>query len=569
MSDRNEFAAALRSLRPVIAAIFVMGFFSTLLYFTIPLYTLQIFERVSTSHNVNTLFALTVIAVFLVTVDAALNQLKEAMLQRAAVALDRRLAGPLFDHVHRSIVASDRSTDQARLTDLDTIRSFLSGPVLTSITQVVYFPLFVILLFILHPAFAGLVLVGLVIVLTLTWFSRYSAEASNKHANEAQAHANELSTSLFRSYEVVQALGMRGNLRRLWLGPHNDAMGWSMAASRRSSVFNGLLEVTRSLMQMGVYALGGYLIIGGHFSMGVLMAASMIVGKAFSPVQGIIANWRQVATVRESYRKLNALFEETGIREAKLELPKPTGRLTVEGVSIAPPGKTLGDAVLSGVTFDLPAGVILAIIGPSAAGKTTLLKAVVGVWRPVLGEIRIDGSTLDQWDDELLGRYIGYLPAEVDLFPGTVADNIRRFSDAPDGDVVEAAKRARVYEMIMQLPQGFGTMITNRGTGLSSGQRQRIGLARALFGDPRLIVLDEPNANLDAAGEENLMQALRSMRNEGRTIIFVTHKVSLVQAADYVLVVGAGGQREFGPRDRIMQKMTEPRVVAGTSVKSA
>ncbi len=191
------------------------------------------------------------------------------------------------------------------------------------------------------------------------------------------------------------------------------------------------------------------------------------------------------------------------------------------------------------------------------------------MWKPVLGEIRIDGSTLDQWDDELLGRYIGYLPAEVDLFPGTVADNIRRFSDAPDGDVIEAAKRARVYEMIMQLPQGFGTMITNRGTGLSSGQRQRIGLARALFGDPRLIVLDEPNANLDAAGEENLMQALRSMRNEGRTIIFVTHKVSLVQAADYVLVVGAGGQREFGPRDRIMQKMTEPRVVAGTSVKSA
>lgn len=563
MAYRNEMVDALQSMRPAIIAAFVIGFFSMLLYFAAPVYMLQIFERVATSGNVNTLIALTVIVVFLLLVDAVLTQIKNVMLQRAAVALDRRIAGQLFEQVHRSIMSSERSGTQAKLTDLDNVRNLIAGPVLTSITQVVYVPFFLIVLWILHPFFAGLVLVGIVLIVVFTLLGRSAAESANSHANHAQASANDLASALFRSHETVQALGMRRSLRDLWLGPHNDAMGWSMAATQKSSVFNVLLEATRSMMQIAIYALGGYLVIGGSITMGVMMAAAMIVIRAFSPVQGIISGWRQIATARESYNRLKSLFDEHGAGDMPVQLPTPAGRLTLEGVSVAPPGKPLSAAVLRGVSFDLPAGSILAIIGPSAAGKTTLLKAMVGVWQPAIGEVRIDGSTLSQWDDEVLGQHVGYLPAEVDLFPGSVADNIRRFSNGSDDEVVAAAQRARVHEMIMQLPEGYAGQITSRGGGLSSGQRQRIGLARALFGNPRLIVLDEPNANLDANGEESLMQALRALREEGRTVVFVTHKVSLVQVADYVLVLGGGGQKDFGPRDKVMQKMMEPRVAAG------
>lgn len=563
MARKNVMVEAIHSLRPAIIAAFVIGFFSTLLAFTAPVYMLQIFERVASSRNINTLIALTLIVLFLVLVDAALSQVKNMMLQRAAVALDKRIAGRLFEQVHRSIVSSDRTETQAKLTDLDNVRSLIAGPVLTAITQVVYFPFFLLVLWLLHPLFSGLVLVGLVLIIAFTLLGRIAAERANSYANQAQAGANDLSAALFRSYETVQALGMRRSLRDLWLGPHNDAMGWSMAATQKSSAFNMLLEGTRSVMHIGVYGISGYLVIQGSITMGVMMAASVIVGRAFSPVQSIIGGWRQIATASESYDRLKALFEEDKTASTPVQLPTPAGRLTLEGVSIAPPGKPLSAAVLRGVSFDLPAGSTLAIIGPSAAGKTTLLKAMVGVWKPALGEVRIDGSTLAQWDDEVLGQHVGYLAAEVDLFPGSVADNIRRFTGASDDEVIAAAQRARVHEMIMQLTSGYAEKITSRGSGLSSGQRQRIGLARALFGDPRLIILDEPNANLDANGEENLMLAIRALRDEGRTVVFVTHKVSLVQVADYVLVLGGGGQKDFGPRDKVMHKMMEPRVTAG------
>jgi ATP-binding cassette subfamily C protein len=562
-AKQNEMVDAVRNLRPAIIAAFIIGFFSTVLSFVVPLYSLQIFERVATSRNLNTLIALTIIVVLLLLADTILSQLKSAMLQRAAVSLDRRIAGRLFEQVHRSIVSSDRTDSQAKLTDLDNVRSLIAGPVLTAITQVVYFPFFVVILWLFHPLFAGLVLMGLVLIVIFTLMGRHAAEQANTYANQAQASANDLSAALFRSYETVQALGMRRSLRNLWLGPHNDAMGWSMVATRKSSVFNMLLEATRGIMQVAVYGIAGYLIISGAITMGVMMAASIIVGRAFASVQSIIGGWRQIATARESYERLTALFEDDRTAPLPVQLPTPAGRLTLEGVSVAPPGKPLSAALLRGVSFDLPAGSILAIIGPSAAGKTTLLKAMVGVWKPAIGEVRIDGSTLAQWDDEVLGQHVGYLAAEVDLFPGSVADNIRRFTAASDDEVIAAAQRARVHEMIMQLPSGYAEKITSRGSGLSSGQRQRIGLARALFGNPRLIILDEPNANLDAQGEENLMQAIRAMRDEGRTVVFVTHKVSLVQVADYVLVLGGGGQKDFGPRDKVMHKMMEPRVAAG------
>jgi ATP-binding cassette subfamily C protein len=568
MTTSNPVDKALSRLRPAIIAAFLLAFVSTLLYFVIPLYMLQIFERVTASRNLNTLMFLTLIVVFLVIVDAAISQLKSIMLQRAATDLDRQLSGPLFEQVHKSIVGSDRSDNQARLSDLEYVRNFISGSSLTAITQAVFAPIFLVIMWILHPAFAGILLVAMVLVAVLTVLSRKAAEEANGYANTARTNAEELSKNLFYSFETVQALGMRRFLRDIWLRKHNDGMAWAMLSTRKSAMYGGMLNLLQTGIQVATYGIGAYLVIHDNLNMGVLMAASMIAGRAFSPVHSVISNWRSISTARTSLVRLRALFEETAAKPDVLQLPTPAGRLTLEGVGIAPPGMPLSAAVLRGVTFDLPAGSVLAVIGPSAAGKTTLLKSLVGIWRPVIGEIRLDGSALTQWDDEVLGQHFGYLAPEVDLFPGTIAQNIKRFSNASDDEVVAAAKRSHVHEMILQLPKGYSTEVNSRGTGLSSGQRQRVGLARAIFGNPRLIVLDEPNANLDAAGEEKLMETIRMLRAEGRTVVFVSHKVSLVQAADYVLVLGAGGVKDFGPRDKVMQKMIEPRLVGGAPLRA-
>jgi PrtD family type I secretion system ABC transporter len=568
MTKSNPVDQALSRLWPAIIAAFVFAFISTMLYFVVPLYMLQIFERVAGSRNINTLLFLTLIVVFLVIIDAVISQLKSIMLQRAATDFDRQISGTLFEQVHKSIVGSDRSDNQVRLSDLENVRNFISGSSLTAITQVVFAPIFLIIMWILHPAFAIILFVAMILVAVLTVMSRKAAEEANGYANAARSKAEDLSKNLFFSFETVQALGMRRFLRDVWLRAHNTGMAWSMLSTRKSAVYGGMLNLVQVGIQVATYGIGAYLVVHDNLNMGVLMAASMIGGRAFSPVHSVISNWRSISTARTSLTRLRTLFDETAAKADVLQLPTPTGRLTLESVGIAPPGMPLSAAVLRGISFDLPAGSVLAVIGPSAAGKTTLLKSLVGIWRPLIGDIRLDGSALSQWDDEILGKHLGYLAPEVDLFPGTIAENIKRFSNASDEDVVAAAKRSHVHEMILQLPKGYSTEINSRGTGLSSGQRQRIGLARAIFGNPRLIILDEPNSNLDAAGEENLMETIRMLRSEGRTIVFVSHKVSLVQVADYVLVLGAGSVKDFGPRDKVMQKMIEPRVVAGSALRA-
>ena len=555
---------ALKQIRPAIVTAFVIGFFVTLFSFAGSLYMIQVYERALGSRNITTLVVLTMIVVFILIVDAVLHGLRDAMMRRAAVAVDHQIAGPLFEQVHRAILAQDRTDAQATMADLGRLRSFIGGSAFGAMTEFLYVPIFFVVLYLFHPLLAALVAVGAAFVAILTWVSSVATQEASRHESSSATEAGELVGNLFRNFETVQALGMRRALRDRWLMSHTESLGWSVTSDKRAAIFTVLINFLKHAVQTLALGLTAYLVIQGQVSPAVIFAASVIVGRTFGPVAAIISNWRAITGARESYTRIQALFHDLQTNENVLALPTPAGRLTLEGVAIAPPGAAMNKAVLNGVTIDLPAGSVLAAIGPSAAGKTTLLKTIIGVWRPLVGEVRIDGSALTQWDDESLGQHMGYLAPEVDLFPGTVAQNIARFRNVPDADIIEAAKRAFVHEMILQLPDGYNTMINKRGGGLSSGQRQRIGLARALFGNPRIIVLDEPNAILDAAGENNLMQTIRTLRSEGRTVVFVTHKVSLVQVADYVLVLGGGGVREFGPRDKVMQKITEPKLVSTT-----
>lgn len=562
---RHPLDEAYQALRPALLGALIISFFTSLLYFVVPIYTIQIFERVALSRNATTLLAVTVIAVFLMLVDAVLSQLRSATLQRAAIAFDRAMAGRVFETVHRHMLEPEGRAGAGGLSDVETLRSFIAGPAFASVLLAVFSPLYFLVLWLFHPLLMLVALVALAVIAGLTYLGLGAANQANSHAARGHAQASEFAATLFLSHETIQALGMRRALRDRWLRIHDNALSWSNTSDDLAARYTVLLQTVRTVLGILVFAVGAAIMIGGGMSLAVLFAASIVAGKAISPIQAVIGNGRAILAAVHAYRRLHVLLENAA-DAPRVQLPEPEGRLTLEGVAISPPGQPLAAAVLKGITFDLPAGAALAVIGPSAAGKTTLLKTIVGAWRPALGQVRLDGSELSQWDDTL-GTRLGYLSADVDLFPGSIADNIRRFTDAADEAVVEAARRARVHEMIVQLPQGYDTRVDGRGTGLSSGQRQRIGLARAVFGNPRLIVLDEPNANLDSAGEEDLVRTLSLLRAERRTVVFVTHKASLVRAADFVLVLGGGTIQDFGPRDAIVTRLVEPRAVPSEAAR--
>jgi PrtD family type I secretion system ABC transporter len=551
---------AIDAIRPALVGALVISFFTSLLYFVVPIYTIQIFERVALSRNATTLTAVTVIAIVLILVDAVLAQLRAASLQRAAISFDKAIAGLVFEAAHRRLLEPQTTVAAGSLADVDTLRGFIAGPAFASVLLAVFSPLYFLVLWLFHPLLLLVALVALAVIAGLTYLGLGAANQASTYAARGHAQASEFAAALFQSHETIQALGMRRALRDRWLLMHDNALSWANTSDDLAARYTVLLQTVRTVLGVLIFAVGAAVMIGGGLSLAVLFAASIVAGKAISPIQAVIGNGRAILAAIHAYRRLHTMLQGVAGTPAKVQLPEPDGRLTLEGVAISPPGQSLGAAILRGISFDLPAGTALAVIGPSAAGKTTLLKTIVGAWKPALGQVRLDGSELTQWDDAL-GLRLGYLSADVDLFPGTIAENIRRFTPAADDAVVDAARRANVHEMIVQLPYGYDTRVDARGTGLSSGQRQRIGLARAVFGNPRLIVLDEPNANLDSAGEEDLVRTLSLLRKERRTVVFVTHKASLVRAADFVLVLGGGTVQDFGPRDAIINRLVEPRAV--------
>lgn len=538
------------SLSAVLFPTSVFSFVINLLLFVSPLYMMQVYDRVLQSRSGTTLVALTVITVFLLAVYAGFEFVRSRILVRAGIRFDEMIGKPLFDAVADHELVRPRTGAAQFLRDSDIVREFITGTGIIAFCDAPWMPLFIALCWMLHPLLGLTATIGAVSIFGLALINeqvtRSLAGEAAKVANESM---NEASGAL-RNAEAVRALGMREAMRSRWSGGREAMIAKQAQASDRAGMVIAASKFIRTMLQTAVLGVGAWLAINQKISPGSMMAASILMGRALSPVEMAVGNWKAFLAARASYARLTALFEAAPVALTRPALPEPKGHLTVDGITVIPPGAT--KPTLRNVTFEVGPGDVVAVGGPSAAGKSTLIRSLVGLWPPAGGSLRMDGYTLDQWDSDVLGRHLGYVPQEVDLFSGTVAENIARLGETDMDKVIEAAISAGLHEGIQRLPEGYGTKVGPGGTPLSGGQRQRIALARALYGRPPLIVMDEPNSNLDAAGEEALVSAVLEAKARGAGVVFTTHKPSILRIADRILVLADGAVQTYGPRDQFM-----------------
>ena len=556
----SPLAAGGRAILRTVGSVALFSFVLNVLLFVSPLYMLQVYDRVLSSRSVGTLVAITVIAGVLLAVYGLLETVRTQVLVRAGVMFDETVAQMVFDAIHRGILRKPDAGLGQGLRDVDTLREFLTGAGVIALCDAPWFPVFVFGAFLLHPWFGWIAIFGGLVLWGLTLLNEILTRRDLTRATVASMAASQHASSVFRNVEVLQAMGMLGALRSIWTGMHLRHMGWQAQASDRAGTLMAGIKFFRMFLQIVILGTGGYLAIQREISPGGIIAGSILIGRALQPMETAVGNWKGFVAARGAYKRLKSLFELAGTGQPRMSLPRPKGALNVENVITGAPGKT--EAILRGVTFALPANDVMCVVGPSGAGKTTLARLLVGVWPSRLGTLRLDGYDLSQWDSQELGQYIGYLPQDVELFAGTVADNIGRFQERINpADVIAAAELAGCHDMVQHLEQGYNTQIGEGGHALSGGQRQRVALARALYGNPSLVVLDEPNSNLDSAGEDALTRAIQALKQHGTTVVLITHKINLLAIADKILVMAGGTVQGYGPRDEIISQLMGPRIV--------
>ena len=528
----------LSALRPYFACAALFSLAINLLLLAAPLYMLQVFDRVLASRSGETLLMLSVAALLAVALGAVLDVVRARLLAAAGMALERSLAPAALERL-------------SGLREVHALRAFLSGPGVLALFDAPWLPAFLLLIFLFHPLLGCAALAGAVaMVITAVLNERLTRGPLERGAAQASRASRWIETGL-RNSEVIRALGMHPALIRRWAAANDSALAEQHLGTTRGAFFAGLSRSLRQLIQMALLALGAWLVIEQNLTAGVMMAATIILGRALAPVETLVAGWKSLVEARAAWRRLKERIGEQE-RVAAMDLPAPTGRMTVEGAAYLHPGAE--HAALRGVSFALAPGESLGIIGPNAAGKSTLAKLIAGIAVPRAGSVRLDGAEISAWPRERLAPYLGYLPQDVQLFAGTVAQNIARLGEPDPGAVVRAAQRARIHELVLRLPQGYDTEVGDAGERLSGGVRRRIALARALYGAPRLVVLDEPNADLDHAGDEALLAALRDLRTEGVTTVVVAHRPSLLAGMDLLLVLREGTMEAFGPRTEVMAR---------------
>jgi PrtD family type I secretion system ABC transporter len=527
-----------------------LGFIINLLYLTSPIYLMQVFDRVLASGRLETLAMLSLIAAVALAFMGLLEAVRGIILGRMAAWFEQSL-GPEIVHLATEARRRGLSATGQPLRDLTTLRTCIGSTVVTGFLDLLWTPLFVVTLWLIHPLIGSVAIGAGVVLLAILLLNNLILRGPSKRANSTAAANLQQADLALRNADALIAMAMVPSFLKRWRQEAIRASRWQRIASDRNAAVHGLSKAVRLFVQIGVLGLGALLVLEGELTAGSIVAASILLGRGLGPLETMIGGWRTFTSAREAHGRLATLF--AGVREAPpmMALPPPKGRLTCEGVSFVPRGASA--PVLSGVNFRLEPGEALGIIGPSGAGKSTLCRLIVGIHQPTRGHVRLDEADIFHWAREDSGRFFGYLPQEIELVAGTVKENIARLASDPDpAAVVEAAEMAGVHEMVLRLPQGYETQIGEGGASLSGGQRQRIALARALFGSPRLIVMDEPNANLDADGETALVRAIFKAKERGATVVLVSHHPHLLKPADKLLVLRDGRAELFGKRDEVL-----------------
>ncbi len=521
-----------------------------------PLFTLQVFDRVISSRSEETLAFLSVAVIGALGLMALLDGLRARLLASAGLALDRKMGPRVLEGLLAQAARLSGRDYINGLRDVNTLRGFFTGAGMLSLFDAPWLPFFLLVIFLFHPLMGAVAVCGAIAMLLLAGMNE---RLTRKPLERAQAEARRAGRYIdagLRNAEVVSALGMLAAVTRRWTTLNDVALAEQSRAGRAGATLSGWTKFARQFIQAAMLATGAYLVIRQHVSAGVMIAATILLSRALAPVESLVAGWRHLVEARAAWRRLKELLESNPPVPQGTELPVPQGQVDVERAVFAL--RSSDRPIIRGVSFSLGAGQALGIIGPSASGKSTLARLVLGVWKPASGTVRLDGADVAAWPRAKLAPHIGYLPQDVELFAGTVAENIARLAEPDAAEVIRAAQRANVHELILRLPNGYDTEIGEAGQTLSPGQRQRIALARALYGNPRLVVLDEPNANLDHDGEVALLRTLSGLKEEGITVIIIAHRPSLLAGVDRLLVLRDGGVEAFGPRGDIMPRVTRP-----------
>jgi len=553
--QKNEIELALLSFKNTFFTVGVFSAISNLLMLVPSLYMLQVYDRVLASQNSVTLGMLTLMMLGAYLLMGALELIRSFVLVRVGARFDMELNKRVYTAAFEQNLKKAGGSAGQSLQDLTAIRQFLTGNGVFAFFDAPWFPLYLAVIFYFEPQLGWFSLGGTALLVFLAFVNERVSKKPLSEANSMAIQSGALATNNLRNAEVIESMGMLPDLMGRWFKLHGKFLHLQAEASEKAGIVGALTKFVQVSLQSLVLGFGALLVIEGKMTAGMMIAASILVGRALAPVQQLIGVWKSFSSTRNAYERLVALLETYPKRSAGMALPAPTGALSVEGVSAGPPGSPV--PVLKGVTFAIQPGEVLGVIGPSGSGKSTLARLLVGVWVAGIGKVRLDGADIYQWNKAELGPHLGYVPQDIELFGGTVGENIARFGELDSQAVVVAAKRAGVHDMILQLPKGYDTLLGDGGAGLSGGQKQRLGLARAMYGDPSVLVLDEPNSNLDDVGEHALVAAIQDLRQRGKTIVLITHRTSVIGITNKLLLLRDGTVAAFGPTDQVLAALQQ------------
>lgn len=560
-SHENNLQAALRVCKGSFLSVGFFSLFVNTLMLVPTFYMIQISGRVVPSSSTSTLIMLTLILTVLMLTLGSLEWVRSRIMVRISNRMDVLLSRDVYRASFKRALSSGGMDASAQsLNDLTSLRQFLTGSGLFAFFDAPWLPIYTAVMFMFHPWFGWMTVGAAVVLVGLAYLNhRYTSNALAE-ANKQSITANLQTTKNLRNAEVIESMGMLDTLMGRWAARQRRVLVLQSAASDKGGILTSISKTFRNWAQSMMLAAGAYLVITHEINPGLMMAGSLLLGRALSPIDQMIGSWKGFVAARMQYQRLNDTLQKLHSEPERMSLPAPEGHIQVENLVVAPPGAKA--AVIRNISFVAPAGSIVGIVGPSAAGKSTLARALLGIWPPQHGTVRLDGADISAWDKRELGPHLGYLPQDIELFEGSISDNIARFTKVDPEQVVLAARIAGVHEMILQLPDGYDTVIGSEGVNLSGGQRQRIGLARAVYGSPRLIVLDEPNSNLDEVGERALSVALQKIKETGATVFIISHRPNILSRLDRVMVLSAGTLSMYGARDQVIAELAQQQAKA-------